>query len=187
MEGADESEGRILHEALEADTEAAAAQPLEIERKFLVDALPDSDDSVSRKDVVQGYLAIEDSGIVVRLRRMDNRCFQTVKGAGYMVRVEREIEMTPEQFGELWPATNGRRVEKTRYEMPLNGLTIELDVYHGWLQGLYTAEVEFKSITESETFVPPAWFGPEVTNDHRYKNSYLALNGIPQPSRNTCP
>ena len=138
MEGADVSEGGVLQGELEVEAEATAAQPLEIERKFLVDALPDSDDSVSRKDVVQGYLAIENSGIVVRLRRMDNRCFQTVKGAGHMVRMEREIEMTPEQFGELWPATNGRRVEKTRYEMPFNGLTIELDVYRGWLQGLYT-------------------------------------------------
>lgn len=187
MEGADVSEGGVLQGELEVEAEATAAQPLEIERKFLVDAPPDSVESVSRKDVVQGYLAIENSGIVVRLRRMDNRCFQTVKGAGHMVRMEREIEMTPEQFGELWPATNGRRVEKTRYEMPHNGLTIELDVYRGRLQGLYTAEVEFKSITESETFVRPAWFGPEVTYDHRYKNSYLALNGIPDPPRNTCP
>ena len=185
MERTVEFEGGILQGEFEAKAEATDVQPLEIERKFLVDKPPDTNQSVSRKDVVQGYLAIEDSGTVVRLRRMDNRYFQTVKGAGHMVRMEREIEITAEQFGELWPATDGRRVAKTRFEMPHNGLTIELDVYRSRLQGLYTAEVEFKSITESETFVPPAWFGAEVTHDHRYKNSYLSMNGNPELSQNS--
>jgi len=183
MQGTAKSERGILQSALKA--EATVAQPLEIERKFLVDSPPHSDESMSGKDVVQGYLAIEDSGIVVRLRHMGNRYFQTVKGSGHMVRVEREIEMTLEQFAKLWPATDGRRVEKTRFEMQHKGFTIELDVYRGRLMGLYTAEVEFASVKESETFVPPAWFGLEVTHDHRYKNSYLALNGIPGPSRST--
>ena len=170
----------------EWEVAVSSGQPLEIERKFLVDAPPESDKVVSRTDVVQGYLAVAEDGAEVRLRRKGNRYFQTVKGSGDLVRVESEIEMTPEQFRELWPATEGRRVEKTRYEMPYDGLTIELDVYHGRLEGLYTAEVEFVSLSESEAFVTPSWFGSEVTHDNRYKNKFLALNGIPDAPRSTC-
>ena len=35
-------------------------------------------------------------------------------------------------------------------------------------------EVEFESIEQANTFTPPDWFGKEVTNDHRYHNSYLS-------------
>jgi CYTH domain-containing protein len=58
-----------------------------------------------------------------------------------------------------------------------NGYQIELDVYQGTLAGLVAAEIEFESAEESKRFSPPAWFGEEVTEDHHYKNSSLALNG----------
>jgi adenylate cyclase len=46
----------------------------------------------------------------------------------------------------LWRLTVGRRLEKTRYRIPLGRLTIELDVFHGKLRGLIVAEVEFASM-----------------------------------------
>jgi len=54
-----------------------------------------------------------------------------------------------------------------------------LDIYHGDLEGLVSAEVEFKSIEESMEFFPPSWFKREITKDKRYKNRNLAVKGIP--------
>jgi adenylate cyclase len=98
-----------------------------------------------------------------------------------MVRSESEIELTSEQFDSLWPATEGRRVEKTRRVWPLEGgPAAEVDVYAGRLDGLVVVEVEFVSASEAEAFVAPAWFGSEVTDDDRFKNRRLALDGRPR-------
>ncbi len=56
---------------------------------------------------------------------------------------------------------------------------VELDVFAGDLDGLVMAEVEFTSTEEMTAFVPPVWFGREVTDDGRYTNASLALHGLP--------
>jgi CYTH domain-containing protein len=95
------------------------------------------------------------------------------------IRSELEVELTAAQFDTLWEATAGRRIEKTRYEIRHAGAIMELDVYHGELAGLVTAECEFASPEESRRFVPPDWLGREVTNDPAYKNQSLAVRGRP--------
>ena len=152
--------------------------PVEVERKWLVQDLPD----LSRhegKEVIQGYIAIAADGTEVRLRQTDGKFFQTVKSEGGLVRDEIEIELTQDQFEALWRATAGRRLKKTRYTWHWEGKTVEIDVYHGSLAGLIVAEVEFPSAHASARFAPPPWFGTEVTEDKHYKNVTLALHGRP--------
>jgi adenylate cyclase len=96
-----------------------------------------------------------------------------------MSRREVEIELRQDQFEELWPLTEGKRVEKTRYFIEHAPYTIELDVFEGDLEGLVVAEVEFGSEEEAEKFTPPDWFVKEVTWDSRYQNSNLARFGMP--------
>jgi len=154
----------------------------EIERKFLVAALPENLEQYPNKKIIQGYIAITPDGTEVRLRKKGKKYFQTVKSGSGKIRGEYEIEITEEQFNSLWPTTEGKRVEKTRYEIPFDQGIIELDVYHGNLEGLLTAEVEFKSKEDSEKFASPEWFRKEVTEDKKYKNQNLALHGIPPDS-----
>ena len=153
---------------------------MEIERKFLIDAVPDD---VRRADGVaidQGYLAIGEDGSEVRLRRAGARRTLTAKSGAGLVRAESEIELSDQQFGALWPATEGRRIAKTRVRIPAGGgLTIELDIYRGVLSGLIVAEVEFSSVDAAGDFLAPPWFGREVTEDARYKNRRLAVDGRP--------
>ncbi|PKL37145.1 adenylate cyclase [Candidatus Peregrinibacteria bacterium HGW-Peregrinibacteria-1] len=156
------------------------APPLqEIERKYLVTALPKNLKQYPHKDIVQGYLAITEDGTEVRLRQKGQKYYQTVKSGGGKTRFEAEIEISEEQFKALWDATRGKRVEKTRYEIPHGTGAIELDVYHGDHEGLFSAEMEFASEEDSNKFVAPEWLGEEVTDDKRYKNQNLALHGIP--------
>jgi adenylate cyclase len=155
------------------------ADGVEIERKFLVEQLPNGLDSFPSREIAQGYLAITDD-VEVRVRRYGQESFVTVKSSGDESRVEEEIEIDGRRFDSLWPLTEGRRVEKRRYRIPAgDGLTIELDVYHGRLTGLVTAEVEFGSRADADGFAPPAWLSREVTDDPRYKNKRLATEGLP--------
>ncbi|MEW2917051.1 CYTH domain-containing protein [Ruegeria sp. ANG10] len=152
---------------------------LEIERKFLVADLPDL--SGAEKAVVrQGYLTAPDDSTELRLRQKNDRFFLTLKGGGTMVRVEREAEITAEQFETFWPETDGRRVEKERYTGQLSdGRVFELDVFLGDLTPLQLVEVEFETEAEAMAYTPPAWFGEDVTADKRYKNKTMAINGVP--------
>jgi adenylate cyclase len=152
---------------------------VEIERKFLVERRPDDLDARPSAKIDQGYLAITDD-VEVRVRRYGEQSFLTVKSSGNESRVEQEIEIDGRRFGALWPLTEGRRIEKRRYRIPTgDGLTIELDVYHGRLTGLITAEVEFGSRADADRFTSPPWLGREVTDDSRYKNKRLATEGLP--------
>ena len=54
------------------------------------------------------------------------------------------------------------------------GLTIELDVFHEDYDGLLLAEVEFESEEQANTYIPPEWFGEDVTYSSAYHNSTLS-------------
>jgi adenylate cyclase len=167
---------------------------VEIERKWLVDEPPASALAQPADAIEQGYLAIgADGSEEVRLRRRGKQSFQTVKSGHGLARAEREVELTSEQFETLWPATRGRRVEKTRRVLEApggggggdggdgdgGGVVVELDVYEGALSGLVVAEVEFPDEAAARRFQAPAWFGQEVTDDDAYKNRRLAVDGRP--------
>jgi CYTH domain-containing protein/CHAD domain-containing protein len=157
---------------------------VEVERKFIVGELPPELERVASEPIAQGYVTIGEGGFEVRLRRRAANTMLTVKKGLGWTRREEEIPLEPQQFERLWPLTEGRRVEKVRHLIPTDdGLTIELDTYAKELDGLATAEVEFDSEARAEAFAPPPWFGPEVTDDPRYRNARLARDGAPPPPR----
>ena len=148
----------------------------EIERKFLVKALPVDLDSFPRAEIHQGYLAYEPGNRQVRLRRCGDEHWLTVKLREGMARDEVTIALTASDFAVLWPLTEGRRLHKTRHRVPHEGLTIEVDVYHGRREGIVVAEVEFDNEERCRDFVPPAWLGKDVTLEPAYKNTTLAFS-----------
>ena len=161
------------------------ASPLsqEIERKFLVKTPPVDYTSFDHQHIKQGYLTERGSATEIRVREKGGAFYQTIKRGEGLVREETEIALTKAQFEALWPLTQGRRLEKTRYLIPYEGHTIELDVYGGTLDSLITAEVEFESVASSASFSPPEWMGREVTEDLHYGNVNLALDGVPEQFR----
>jgi CYTH domain-containing protein len=149
----------------------------EIERKFLIDRLPEEIEGVAEEEVAQGYLATGDDE--VRVRRRGNGHVLTVKQGAGLSRVEVEVPLERAAFDELWPLTEGRRVEKTRRTTTIDGHKLEVDVYRGPLAGLITAEVEFHDDATASAFSPPLWVSRELTGDGRYSNQRLALEGLP--------
>jgi len=149
----------------------------EVERKFLVDRLPEEIAAVAEEEVAQGYVATGDDE--VRIRRQGDRYVLTVKQGQGLSRVEVEVPLEPAAFEELWPLTEGRRVEKTRRTTSIDEQKLEVDVYGGPLAGLITAEVEFGDEDAARAFSPPSWVSRELTGDARYSNQRLALDGLP--------
>ena len=102
----------------------------------------------------------------------------TVKGTGLKIREEFEIMIDDKQYNRLSLKTEGNVITKTRYTIPLSdGHTAEADVYHGYLSGLVTVEVEFADENDMNSFIPPEWFGRNVSLENDYKNVALAMRG----------
>ncbi len=151
----------------------------EFERKYLIRTIPIDLDQYPKEEIAQGYVVVAEDGTEVRVRRKELKFYLTIKSGGTGVRAEREIEINQNQFNELWPTTEGRRIEKVRYKIPYKNKTIELDVYRGSLKGLIVAEVEFLNENDYKNFKPPEWFEEEITERSEYKNQNLARYGLP--------
>lgn len=148
---------------------------IEIERKFLVTTFPGGE--LHTASLRQGYLTMATDSVELRLRQQDTEYFMTLKSGCGLSRQEYETPINITQFETLWPATVGRRIEKTRHSGRLpDGQIFELDVFTGQLSPLMLVEVEFISENAAKAFIPPPWFGDEVTEDKRYKNKALALS-----------
>lgn len=152
--------------------EILTSRHMEIERKYLVDKLPEGLlDNYEGEEILQGYVKV--SPYEIRLRKKGNKFWLTKKNGGGLQREEVEIEISREIFDILWPLTEDKRIEKVRYKIPLGNLEIELDIYNNRRM---VAEVELPD--KDYRFESPKWFGKEVTYDERYKNKNLAINGF---------
>lgn len=150
--------------------------PTEIERKWLLSALPPEALTVRPAEFRQGYLPGE--ALVERIReeiRDDRtRWMRTVKLGCGISRIEVEEETAPEFGQALFALTAGRRVSKRRYAIVNGALTWEIDDFTD--RSLVLAEVELPS---EDTLVPiPEWIAPfivrEVTGEREFTNWHLA-------------
>lgn len=161
---------------------------MEIERKFKIKSLPGNLESFPFRHIEQAYLNVNP---VVRVRKEDDAYYLTYKGSGMMAREESNLALNQEAYYHLREKADGNIISKKRYLIPLHNpgfkegfptppedytLTIELDVFDPPFAPLIMAEVEFGSAEAAEAFLPPDWFGEEVTYCKEYHNSYMAMN-----------
>ena len=100
---------------------------MEIERKYLIDRLPENLEQYECKHIEQGYLNTDP---VVRIRKSNDKYTLTYKGAGLMCREEYNLPLNAEAFSHLKEKIDGILIQKRRYLIPLTDkLTIELDVF----------------------------------------------------------
>jgi adenylate cyclase len=146
----------------------------EIERKFRVA----NDDwramASSSSSLKQGYLS-SSAEATVRVRLEDNLGTLTIKSKTKgITRNEFEYAIPAQEAKELLIICSGPLIEKTRYRIPQENHTWEIDVFEGDNDGLIIAEIELTS--EDDYFVKPQWLGEEVSGDSRYYNSNLATH-----------
>ena len=176
--------------------DAATPRP-EIERKFLLRALPLLPPHAEAVQIEQGYIvavgdedielpesaragAIDQRGrLAGRIRRAtypDGRviCTNTVKRGRGLVRQESEREISEAQFEAHWPLTVNARLHKTRHRVAHGELVWEIDQFHEL--DLVMAEVELPD--PEHDALPPPWLAEfiecEVTGEQDYRNLVLA-------------
>ena len=144
---------------------------MEIERKFLVHSLPSGLETYRMHMIEQAYLNTDP---VVRVRREDEDFYMTYKGRGLIAREEYNLPLNAAAYAHLKEKADGNVITKRRYLIPLDGLTAELDVFEGAFEGLSLVEVEFESMEQAAAFIPPAWFGRDVSEEGSFQNSRLS-------------
>ena len=153
---------------------------MEIERKYKIECLNDLPENYRAfpcHAIEQAYLCTDP---VVRVRREDDSYYLTYKGKGLLAREEYNLPLNEEAYRHLIQKADGIIISKKRYLIPLTDrLTIELDIFEGDLAPLKLAEVEFETKEEAESFLPPKWFGKDVTFSSDYHNSTLSRVGLP--------
>jgi len=147
---------------------------MEIERKFLVEKLPENLEKYTTLHIEQAYLCTDP---VVRVRKQDDEYLLTYKGRGKMVREEHNLPLHKEAYEHLREKADGNIIAKRRTYIPYGAYLIELDVFEDPFKGLMLAEVEFGTELEAVAFVPPNWLGRDVTFEEEYHNSYLSRRG----------
>jgi CYTH domain-containing protein len=149
----------------------------EIERKYLLSALPERVASARSLEIDQGYLpGTRINERIRRARASDTiRYYRTIKTGRGIERVEIEEETTELFFLTVWPLTRGARVQKRRYLIPDGDVTWEIDEFLD-REGLWLAEIELERVDQA--VVVPIWLQSaierEVTEDPRYTNHALA-------------
>ena len=147
---------------------------LEIERKYLLSALPRMPEPMDVLEIDQGYLPG-----VARLRHQRSssgaeRFVRTVKQGAGVQRTEVEHDIDRAAFDELWPQTSGRRVRKRRYVVAHGEDHWEIDEFLD--RALVLAELEFDDPEHS--VVIPDWLSPvlvrDVTDEPQFTNRSLA-------------
>jgi len=149
----------------------------EIERKFLIKSLPED---MSGTTMRQGYLQPEKER-AVRIRTVEKdgskKGILTIKGMGSksgMSRYEFETEIPVPDADHLLSLCDQPLIEKTRFKYDHEGLTWEIDEFHGVNEGLVVTEVELES--EDQQFNKPEFVGEEVTGQVKYYNMMLLKN-----------
>ena len=158
---------------------------MEIERKYLVAQLPDNIEQFRHLEIEQAYLCTSPT---LRIRRMGDSYILTVKehvttDSSAIHNREEEFALNAQSYNRLLAKCDSGHVAKTRYYIELyqltgdisyQGLTAELDIFHGRHKGLQLVEVEFPNTESANSFTPPSWFGDDVSSDPCYRNSFLA-------------
>lgn len=145
---------------------------MEIERKFLVKELPSDLTQYPCRQIEQAYLC---TSPVVRIRHLDEEYILTYKSGGMMARQEVELPLNETAYYHLKEKADGTIISKKRFILPLTEeLKIELDIFEGMLAGFIMAEVEFPTEEAAKDFIPPKWFGKDVTFIADFHNSHIS-------------
>lgn len=151
---------------------------LEIERKFLVNAIPSDLTIKSKKTIYQSYLAVGNEEIRIRALVLDGSSFveysMTIKKGTGLSREEIEFSISRETYNQLCEPLLRRPLIKVRQKIIDGNYIFDLDTYCSPTNDeLVIVEVEFTSEEEANAFISPSWFSTEVTGDIKYKNQSL--------------
>lgn len=160
------------------------AEPLEIERKWLI-SYPNVDklaemDNFDYSEIEQTYTTYMEHNAYGRIRKRGKkgvyRYYKTFKRKiSDLTRVEYEEEITESEYLEIMKKKRQgfNTISKIRYVFDYSGFTYEVDVFPFWRDRAFM-ECEMKSEDTAVPIPPCVHIIKDVSEDKRYRNSYLA-------------
>ena len=149
----------------------------EIERKFLIS--PENIPISLRQPIhiEQFYIQIDPE---IRFRKevlgySENRYYYKTeknKTTNPSVREENETKIEEDDYYDNMPRKVGQIIQKKRYVIQL--LDNYWAYYDNYDSGLNIIEVEFGDTEVADEWIPPEWFGEEVTGIDEYKGVNIA-------------
>jgi CYTH domain-containing protein len=149
----------------------------EIEVTYLAAAIPPGLENCEHKRISDTYFPASAPHAKLRIRQNGDTFELTKKtqadpnDAGNQQ--EENMVLTLGEYGAL-AAGEGRSVTKTRYFLPYNGLTAEVDIFEGPLAGLVIVEFEFESADAKAAFAMPDFCLADVTQEEFVAGGVLA-------------
>jgi len=146
---------------------------MEIERKWIVDkekVVPMLKVGVR---IEQHYINDLNDEWLIRARKLGSVHLLTLKNEGLISRDELEYDITEDDYLETIKFSK-KSVNKTRFYLDLDPEKeryFEIDVFDD--HDFIICEVEFETVEEADSFVPPEWCVEEVTDDSNYQNVNL--------------
>tara|TARA_B100002052_G_C15877959_1_gene597846 strand:- start:145 stop:621 length:477 start_codon:yes stop_codon:yes gene_type:complete len=146
---------------------------IEIERKFLVNEMPNN---IDKTISIKQYYLMNEISLVQRLRLFDNKyaILSFKQKTNELSKYEFEYEIPYKdalKMIEFLPSTPF--IEKKRHICTYDNLKWDIDEFRGKNAGLIVAEIELDN--EKQHIKLPKWIDKEVTNQNKYYNFNLAL------------
>lgn len=141
----------------------------EFELTYLVKNLPENfSDEHEAKEILDIYIPETSEHALLRLRKRGEVYEMTKKvlahGTDSSHQIEYTIPLSEVEFDALRTVA-GKKVRKIRHYYIDDGFTYEIDVFQDEIKGLVLVDVEFNSNEAKSIFVPPMWFGCDVTQE----------------------
>lgn len=132
-----------------------------ITRKYLAAKLPDLS-SLSPRHDERYYLYLGPKSVIRVQSKNDQYELEKKTDVDNQIREESMIELSKDEFDVL---TKLAKHHATRDSFKVSDEpNIVLRIYKDRYQGLNRCEVSFKTTQDAQAFVPPSWFGEEITD-----------------------
>lgn len=144
----------------------------EIERKWLVKELPD----LSKYKAIEyerHFLSISPNR-EERIQRVGDKYEYEVKETNNVYKSVKSKKIISVADFERYKTKSIKSITRSSYTIQKSP-EISVKIYHGIYKGLIRVEAEFSSESEAKIFVPPDWFGTEITNTILGRDSKLVM------------
>jgi CYTH domain-containing protein len=155
---------------------------IEIEKTYLAKYIPKELPSCARVEILDHYFPITSAHPKLRIRKKTNSIVMTKKTTiadNASKQIEQNINLSNEEYKTLANIPN-KKIHKTRYNYPLNGLIAEFDIFLDDLFGLVLIDIEFPEEQYLKDFKQPDFCLTDVSQEEFVAGGKLAGKSFAQ-------
>lgn len=143
---------------------------MEIERKWLIKNTPNLNDY--DRNIYERYFIFLSENVEIRVQKINDKYeLERKENISEISRSEFKCNITKEEF-EHFKSLSNKKIIRDAYTSKADP-NLSIKIYHEEYEGLKRVEVEFKSKKEAHEYIPPNWFGKEITGSELGRDKKL--------------